>query len=72
MPEYVRVSFATDRQVWVDGQPSGFTNKEFQVEAGEHRFDLGTPRDYTPDHCVEIVNNTLPGIPRVIAFKLIP
>ena len=72
MPEYVRITFPTVRQVWVDGQPSGFTNKEFQVEAGEHRFDLGDPRNYTPDRHVETVSNTLPGNPMTIAFKLIP
>jgi hypothetical protein len=40
--------------------------------AGEHRFDLGEPKDYTPDEQVETVNNTLPGDPRIIAFQLKP
>jgi len=72
MDQYVRVTFPTDRPVRVDGQAAGFTNKEFQVEAGEHWFDLGEPRNYTPDHYVETINDTLPGDPQIIAFKLMP
>jgi hypothetical protein len=67
--QYVKVTFPTDRFVRVDGTPAGFTNKEFQVESGEHRFDLGEPKDYKPDERVVTVNNTLPGHPEVIRFQ---
>jgi hypothetical protein len=67
--QYVKVTFPTDRSVRVDGKAAGFTNKEFQVESGEHRFDLGELKDYTPDERVVTVNNTLPGQPEIIAFQ---
>ena len=68
--QYVRVTFPLpNRRVRVDGKDAGFTNKEFQVESGEHRFDLGDPKDYTPDVQVVTVNNTLPDLPQIIAFQ---
>lgn len=67
--QYVKVTFPTDRLVRVDGNPAGRTNKEFQVESGEHRFDLGEPRNYTPDEWRLTINNTLPGQPQVIPFQ---
>lgn len=68
--QYVKVTFLPpSRRVRVDGKDAGFTNKEFQVESGEHRFDLGDPKDYTPDVLVVTVNNTLPGQPQIIAFE---
>ena len=72
LDQYVKVTFPTDRRVRVDGKPAGFTNEEFQVETGEHRFDLGDPKDYTPDEQVKTINNTLPGDPKVIPFQLKP
>ena len=72
LDQYVRVTFPTDRPVWVDGKQVGTTNKEFQVETGEHSFHLGDPRDYSPDRYVETIDRTLPGQPCIIAFKLRP
>jgi hypothetical protein len=69
LDQYVKVTFPIDRLVRVDRVNAGFTNKEFQVESGEHRFDLGEPRNYTPDEQVVTVNNTLPGHPQIIAFQ---
>ena len=68
--QYVKVTFPIDRPVFVDRKPAGFTNKEFQVESGEHRFDLDEPKDYTPDVQVVTVDNTLPGQPKIIPFQL--
>jgi hypothetical protein len=70
--EYVKVSFPTHRHVQVDGQPAGFTNKTFQVEAGEHVFDLGDPKNYMPERHVLSVNGTMPDEPQLIAFVLKP
>ena len=66
--EYVKVSFPTRRSVHVDGQWAGYTNKTFQVEAGEHVFDLGDPKNYTPEQLVLSVNDTMPDAPQLIAF----
>ena len=66
--EYVRVTFATRRKVRVDGQPTGFTNKVFQVETGHHTFDLGPKQNYSPNrHDVNVIG-TIPSEPMVISF----
>ena len=69
---YVKVTFPTRRGVRVDGQPAGFTNSTFQVEAGEHIFDLGDPKNYTPARHVLTVNGTMPDAPQIIAFVPTP
>ena len=69
MDEYVKLSFPTRRQVWVDGQPAGFTNKIFQVETGSHSFDLGPKKDYKPEQQRRTVKGTLPEEPMIVAFE---
>ena len=69
MAEYVRVTFATSRQVWVDGQSAGITNKVFQVETGDHTFDLGPKQNYKPPSQECMVTGTLPQQPMVIPFE---
>ena len=71
MEEYIKVTFPTRRQVWVDGNPAGFTNKIFQVETGSHSFDLGPKQNYKPGQQQRMVNGTLPEEPLIIAFKLV-
>lgn len=39
--EYVRVTYPTDRLVYVDGEKSGRTNEVPRIDAGTHIFDLG-------------------------------
>lgn len=69
MDQYVKVVFPVQRQVRVDGQPAGKTNKVFQVETGRHVFDLGLRKDYKPTEQVCDINGTLPGTPMIIVFE---
>jgi hypothetical protein len=46
--EYVVVSYPANRDVRIDGQIAGKTNKTLRVERGHHIFDLGDPQDYQP------------------------
>ncbi len=56
--EYVVVYYPTARDVRIDGQIAGKTNRSLRVERGHHTFDLGDPQDYQP-LCVEkSVRNT--------------
>ena len=71
MEEFVKVTFATKRKVYVDGRASGFTNKVFQVETGHHTFDLGPKQNYKPTQHDENVTGTLATQPMIIAFERI-
>jgi hypothetical protein len=57
MSECVLVSFDGDATVFVDGTPSGQTNKNMIVETGNHNFDLGDRTDYAP----KVINKTIVG-----------
>jgi hypothetical protein len=46
--EYVKVTFPTDRLVYIDGEENGSTNKVLRVEAGTHVFELGNLANYRP------------------------
>ena len=56
--EYVVVSYPTARDVLIDGQIAGKTNKTLRVERGHHAFDLGDPLDYQPASVEKSVRNT--------------
>jgi hypothetical protein len=53
----------------VDGKPGGFTNKIFQVETGNHVFDLGPTKNYKPEQLECMVKGTLPEEQMIIAFE---
>ena len=66
--EYVIVTFATDRHVYIDGEKSGNTNEVLRVDAGTHTFDLGDQLNYQPiSHKVEVKDTTVLE-PMKIAF----
>ena len=47
--EYVKVTYPTNRFVYIDGEKGGITNDVLRVEAGKHQFDLGNLKNYNPD-----------------------
>ncbi len=71
MDEFVKVTFPSQRQVYVNGKPCGFTNDVIQVQTGTHTFDLGTARNYQPPSQTVRVTGTLPTQPKIIAFQSI-
>lgn len=64
--EYVVVSYATGRNVRIDGQVPGKTNETLMVERGHHIFDLESPQDYQPPSVEKNVQDTTPVTPLVI------
>jgi hypothetical protein len=69
MPEYVLVSYARVRDVFIDGRRSGMTNELLTVAEGEQEFSLGEPVDYKPRRCVVSVTGTTPNSPERIDFE---
>ena len=66
--EYVRVTYPTDRFVYIDGEKSGTTNKVLRVEAGAHEFDLGSLANYKPASVeIDVKDTTVLG-PMLVAF----
>ena len=66
--EFVLVTFPRIRPVRVDGGRVGQTGQVLRLQRGNHIFDLGNPRDYTPPNVQTPVVNTSPTTPMVIAF----
>ncbi len=69
MLQFVRVNYESSRDVFVDGVQNGQTNKIIRVDEATFEFDLGTPRDYTPDNIVEQVTGTTSINPLELNFK---
>jgi hypothetical protein len=66
--EFVTVLFPESRGVNVDQAPQGLTGEVIRVQAGIHRFDLGTPRNYTPPLQRLPVSGTTLSTPLEIVF----
>jgi len=56
--EHVRVTFPTDRLVYIDGEESGNTNEVLRVDAGTHLFELGNLANYRPASRKVMVKDT--------------
>jgi len=68
--EYVKVTFPTDRKVYIDDEDNGNTNEVLRVDAGTHVFDLGPLANYKPaSRKVTLADDTTTVLePLVIAF----
>ncbi len=66
--EFVKVSFPVERDVFVDGQVSGQTNKVLVIELGHHTFSLGVPPNYSPPQIGTLVYGTSDEFPMIIKF----
>jgi hypothetical protein len=67
--EYVIARYPVERDVFIDWQVAGKTNRLLMVEKGHHRFDLGRPGDYTPDSYDLTVENTTELTPLILEFS---
>jgi hypothetical protein len=67
--EYVKVTFPTDRLVYIDGEENGNTNEVLRVEAGTHVFELGNLQNYRPASRKLMVKDTTALEPLEIAFN---
>jgi len=57
------------RQVNIDGNPGGETNKILRIGAGTHVFDLGDPKDYQPPQITRVIQDTNALGPAIIEFQ---
>jgi len=67
--EWVKVNYAETRDVFIDGQQSGKTNKKLIVGEGTHDFDLGVPKNYSPSTQRKTVMGTTEEFPMPIDFE---
>lgn len=66
--EYVIVKYPVTRDVNIDGEQNGQTNEKLYIDAGTHTFDLGLPKDYTPEEQDVVVSGTDVLTPMEITF----
>lgn len=66
--EYVKITFPTNRLVYIDGENNGKTNEVLRVEAGTHVFQLGNLANYRPASRKVTVQDTTVLEPLEIAF----
>lgn len=66
--ERIRVTFPTDRFVYINGKKAGRTNEVLRIAAGTHVFDLGDYANYEPDSQEIDVQGTTVLQPQVIPF----
>lgn len=66
--EFVRVKYWRRRNVYIDGQKSGYTNTVLRTNRGTHIFTLGDPPNYQPIRRRVRVHNTNPVSPLVVQF----
>jgi hypothetical protein len=66
--EFVKVTFPTDRLVYIDGEENGNTNEVLRVDAGTHVFALGNLANYRPGSRTVVVKDTSALEPLEIVF----
>ena len=66
--EYVKVTFPTNRFVYIDGEQNGSTNDVLRVDAGTHIFELGNLDNYRPRSRKVLVQDTTLFEPLEITF----
>jgi hypothetical protein len=64
--EFIVVSYAKKRNVFIEGQRAGKTGDTLMVEKGTHFFDLGAPQDYVPAQVARVVKGTTAIEPMLI------
>jgi len=69
MPQFVRVNYESSRDVYVDGYKNGQTNQIIRVDEATLEFDLGNPKDYSPDSIEKQVTGTTSIQPLELNFK---
>ena len=67
--EYVVVLYPRTRDVFIDGDRVGPTNRILYVPRGQHRFDLGAPVDYRPPRQSANIVKTGPTTPAFVRFS---
>ena len=71
MPEYFKVKYPEQRDVFVDGSWMGKTNQKIEIGIGTYTINLGSPKDYVPKWRRPTIMNTTPSNPMIIEFQTI-
>ena len=66
--EHVKVTFPTDRLVYIDGEENGYTNEVLRVDAGTHVFELGNLANFRPSSRKVVVKDTTVLEPLEVPF----
>ena len=66
--EHVKVTFPTDRLVYIDGEENGRTNEVLRVDAGTHVFELGNLANFRPASRKVVVKDTTALEPLKVPF----
>ena len=66
--EYVKVTYPTNRLVYIDGEQNGVTNDVLRVDAGTHIFELGHLDNFRPASRKVLVQDTTLFEPMEVAF----
>ena len=71
MPEYFRVQYIEQRDVFVDGVKMGRTNRRIEIGGGTYAISMGSPRDYRPQWQLETIIDTFADEPLIVTFDKI-
>lgn len=67
--EHVTVKYWRRRNVFINGEKSGYTNMTLRTNRGTQVFTLGDPPNYEPTRRRVMVQNTTAINPLVVSFK---
>jgi hypothetical protein len=70
--EYLVVIFEARRRVFVNGNPSGFTNSVVQLDAGTHTITMEPPPNFSPISQTIVLQATSPLDPMTVTFHRLP
>jgi len=69
MKEFLKVSFPEPRDVLINGEINGITNKVLELDRGGYEVSLAPPPDFTPEQQSVDLHDTSILTPKEIEFK---
>jgi len=72
MPEYFKVLFPEQRDLFVDGIKMGQTQQKIEIGKGTYTIKLGPPLDYRPKWRRPTIKDTSFDDPMVLTFEKNP
>lgn len=69
MPEYFKVNYSEQRDVFVDGVKMGRTNRRIEIGAGTYAISMGAPGDYRPKWQLATIIDTFADEPLIVTFE---
>ena len=71
MPEYFKVQYIEQLDVFVDGVKMGRTNRRIEIGGGTYAIHMGAPRDYRPQWQLATIVDTFADEPLIVTFEKI-